>query len=120
MKCQPGWRTPTPGSVQTSVPAALTVAPPATSQSPVSWLNDTRLLLAPGASPSVLGRQIGAGWSKFVPRSDWTVTTRLGSMPGGNGPGSRSGGTTARPTLPPRDPSSEYRASAGTVTSAPA
>jgi len=49
-----------------------------------------------------------------------TVITMGSSNPGGSGPGNRSGGTGAMPTLPPRVPSSLNSELAGTVIDTPA
>src|SRR5690349_11919373 len=82
--------------------------------------------LVPGASfrPVIesgrFGKQTGAGLSKFRAPSVCKVITRAGVTPGGSGPGNRSGGTGAIPTLPPRLPSSLKSELAGTVTETPA
>src|SRR5215475_635112 len=66
------------------------------------------------------GKQTGAGLSKFSGPSVCTVITSGSSAPGGSGPGKRSGGTGAIPTLPPRVPSSLNSELAGTVMLTPA
>ena len=40
LPCHPGARIPTPGSLQTICPSALTVIEPTVSQLPVSWLKE--------------------------------------------------------------------------------
>src|SRR5688572_24761289 len=45
--CQPGCKIPTPGSVQTNLPSALTVMEPTASQIPFLWLNEIRACLLP-------------------------------------------------------------------------
>src|SRR5262245_59641879 len=62
-----------------------------------------------------LGKQTGAGLSKFSGPSVCTVMTIGRSAPGGSGPGKRSCGTGAIPTFPPRVPSSLNSELAGTV-----
>ena len=51
----------------------------------------------------MFGKHAPTGLSKFVP-VDCTVMTRGSFSPSGSGPGSRSGGTGAIPTMPPRVP----------------
>src|SRR5262245_49796589 len=117
---------PTPGSLQTSLPSALTVIKPTLSQMPFLWLNETSVRLLPGsgtcfvAGSGRFGKHTGAGRSKLSAPSVWTVITSAVSIPDGNGPGSRSGGTGARPTLPPRTPLAAKSAFAGTVIETPA
>ncbi len=98
---------------------------PTTCQRPSSWLKLHKALGVPGGGVSPLsglgrlGKQMGAGKSKLVGPSVCTVMTTGKSKSVGRTPGSRSGGTGAMPTWPPRAPSSAKRESAGTVMATP-
>ncbi len=136
--CHPGALMPYPGSLTTNFPSGVTVMGPLMTQSPMSWSNDHSALFAPGGSASRspspsrsstgrFGNVAGIGTSKLVgiapPGVDGpvcTVITRGRFNPGGSGPGMRSGGTGAMPTVPPRVPSSAKSALAGTMTFTPA
>jgi hypothetical protein len=66
-----------------------------------------------------IGNRTGTGVSKFNGPSVCTVITNGNSSPGGSGSGNRSPGTGAKPTIPPRCPSSANNAFAGTVIRTP-
>src|SRR5580765_3983563 len=99
---------------------------PWSSHWPLSWLKDHNALFAPAGSFSPvsgsgkLGKRTGTGLSKLLGPSVWTVMTSGNPRPGGSGPGNRSGGTGAMPTLPPRVPLSLNSELAGTVIETPA
>lgn len=126
LPCQLGWRMPTPGSLFTKLPSAVTVMLPCTSQRPVSWLKLQSADLAPGGrfwpvtGSGRFGNRTGTGSLKFDGPSVWMVMTSGRANPGGSGEGMRSGSTGAMPTWPPRVPSSAKSALGGTVRLTPA
>lgn len=61
------------------------------------------------------GKHAGTGLSNSFPPIDCTVITMGSFNPWGSGPGSRSGGTGAIPTIPPWVPFSLYSEPAGTM-----
>src|SRR6185503_12310526 len=124
--CQPGCKMPMPGSESINRPSSLTVIEPTTIHSPISWSKLQRAVFSPGPRSlpvtgfGRLGKRTGTGRSKFSEPEVCTVITSGKFSPGGKGPGRRSGGTGAMPTLPPRVPLALKSEFAGTVSVTPA
>ena len=83
--CQPGWVTPVPGSVETDLPSALTVAVPSITSIPVVWSKLRKSSFVPGAALNVFGNVIGAGVAKRSTPGACTVMSKVCcNTPGGS------------------------------------
>jgi hypothetical protein len=86
---QPATEIPSPGSLTMQLPSAATRPLETISKRFVSWLNERKYIVEPGASPDMFGIVISTGGSKSAPLG-CKVHANAGAAPSGNGIGRSS------------------------------